>query len=600
MANPAFSSRRSKFLERFPIAAKTEAALRSDANQEPLFFFHECQDPDLRGCWVALGRLGPDLEKQFDIAGEVLLLFTPYDDLQRRTFNALVERLPQEVNARQQEAFGHVRFTPDPSLAMLWAPDPQAHSHLDSWNLQSRGAVVALIPKSTSSVDEHRRALRSAVRSVMSSRDLYTGRNPVTGNDFFGRQELLQGLKSSALAGQSIGLFGLRRSGKTSVLREFARRNRRDIAVIQLDLEALSDVSEAAPALGKSIVDALRPMKDATPTIWLGSETEHKTPDFMELSDRLVRVAQKNRALNFVVAIDEIESLAPHLEESPDEMRRFFGSLRGASQKTDNMSLLLTGVTTRFFEQSMLSDRIENPLFGFVDEVYLRPFSASETANLVKKLGRPMGLAWSDAALIRLHQAAGGFPFFVRDLASAVRAQVVATADPEALELHVTDANVDDALAGWSEGAAKLWGEITRTLSHHHAIMGELVTCESEEDINDWVRAGEDGLAAARSLRGLGLLELNSGKYGRSPALNALQALSSNANESPSDLRKRSEQRADLAMRLHRLASSPEGPKLEFKSSIRWDYRANLVNKELIKPITKTVAAFLNTSGGLS
>jgi hypothetical protein len=47
-----------------------------------------------------------------------------------------------------------------------------------------------------------------------------------------------------------------------------------------------------------------------------------------------------------------------------------------------------------------------------------------------------------------------------------------------------------------------------------------------------------------------------------------------------------------------RLISSRESATLEFKSSIRWDYRQNKVNKELEKVIVKTIAGFLNVNGG--
>lgn len=42
-----------------------------------------------------------------------------------------------------------------------------------------------------------------------------------------------------------------------------------------------------------------------------------------------------------------------------------------------------------------------------------------------------------------------------------------------------------------------------------------------------------------------------------------------------------------------------ENDKIEFKSSLRWDYRQNKVNKELEHVITKTISAFLNTEGGM-
>lgn len=585
-------------MAQFPVAAITEAALKNESNPEPFFFFHKCLDPDLKGCWVALGRFGPDLEKQFDIAGEVMFLFTPYEDLQRRTFNALVGRLMEEVNTRQIEHFGHVRFSPDPSVAMLWAPDPEALTRLESWNLQSRGAVVALIPGATLDVDTHRIGLNRSLRRVLASRDLYRGRNPVTGSDFFGRQDLLQILKAYLISGQSIGLFGLRRSGKTSVLREFARRNQRNFSVVQLDLESLSGLDEVPAALARSVVDALRAARENDPSIWLGSETEQRISDYMALSDRLVRVAQRNQATHFVVAVDELETLVPHLQGSPNQVRQLFGSLRGAAQKAENLSLLLTGVTTRFFEQSMLSGDVENPLFGFVEEVYLRPFNSRESHNLVGKLGRQMGLTWTDDALDHLHQVVGGFPFFVRDLASAVRTEVVEAIDQDATEIPVTRVDVEVSLIKWAEGAAKLWAEIVRTLGHHNEIMGEIASSDSDADIQDWARSGEDGAAAARSLEGLGLLIRADGDYRRADALQALQGLSSGPRLRPDELRRRHQERDDHSTRLRRLADSPEGVSLEFKSSLRWDYRQGVINKDLTRPILKTVAAFLNTQGG--
>ena len=50
---------------------------------------------------------------------------------------------------------------------------------------------------------------------------------------------------------------------------------------------------------------------------------------------------------------------------------------------------------------------------------------------------------------------------------------------------------------------------------------------------------------------------------------------------------------------LDELIETGESTTLEFKGSIRWDFRLNQVNKVLEKSIVKTIAAFLNTSGGI-
>jgi hypothetical protein len=221
-----FAGYKQRFLQRFPDAGETELALRSSSNSEPFFYFAACKNVDLRACWWVLGRIGVDLERQFAMAGELLFLFTPYEDLQRRTFNALTERLREEVRAQQIEALGAERFTPDPLISLLSAPDPEIVAKLESWTLEAGGPIVAALPPEDTPRTERRALIAQSLHRVLASRDLYRGRNPVTGNDFFGRQETLLALRSELSAGRSIGLFGLRRSGKTSVVREFQRRSR--------------------------------------------------------------------------------------------------------------------------------------------------------------------------------------------------------------------------------------------------------------------------------------------------------------------------------------------------------------------------------------
>jgi len=46
------------------------------------------------------------------------------------------------------------------------------------------------------------------------------------------------------------------------------------------------------------------------------------------------------------------------------------------------------------------------------------------------------------------------------------------------------------------------------------------------------------------------------------------------------------------------LLKKEESETLEFKSSLRWDYKRNRINKDLEEVIAKTIAAFLNTTGG--
>ncbi|RMF30580.1 MAG: ATP-binding protein, partial [Candidatus Nitrosothermus koennekii] len=47
------------------------------------------------------------------------------------------------------------------------------------------------------------------------------------------------------------------------------------------------------------------------------------------------------------------------------------------------------------------------------------------------------------------------------------------------------------------------------------------------------------------------------------------------------------------------LIKCDESCTLEFKSSLRWDYKRNEPNQKLAEPVLKTLVAFMNTEGGI-
>ncbi len=603
MGSEGIDAHRNRLFTSFPEAQAVDEALRNPANPTPLFYIAGSTNSDLRGCWWALGRLGPELEKQFSLAGEIVFLFSPYEDLQRRTFNALVERIPEEIRLHQLGRSGSARFTPDPNLALLWAPDPEIASKLETWNEEGAGTLVAELPGGRSSSASMRLdELRNSILRVLSSRDLYRGRNPVTGNDFFGRQDALQHLRTELYSGRSVGLFGLRRSGKTSVVREFARRYKQQrLAVVTSDLEDVGDLADIPAQMAADLTNLLRTMARTDSSVWLGSERDQSVSSFAELSSRLVRVAEKNPDYRFVLAVDEIESLVPFVNRDPEQVRRFLGSLRRAAQTVSNVALLLTGVTTRFFSESLLDEEheVENPMFGFVDEVYLTPFRLEETSNLVRRLGRSMMLEWEDAALQLLDELTGGFPFMVRDLASKSRSISHQRAAARDDGLTVIDRTVvDEAFASWRESACDLWANIVMTLQKHHPLMAEMLRAPTAADLAEWIAIGQEGTVAARNLERLGMLVRSDPEWSPSAALVAMQRLDDGSRSSVDEVVRRRQERAETAGRVERLLGEEESSTLEFKSTVRLNVHTNNHDDAIAHAVLKTIAAFANCDGG--
>jgi hypothetical protein len=592
---PNLDSFRQAFFGRFPEAAKLDKALRTPTNRTPFFFFHESKDPDLKKCWLVLGRLGQEMEASFSINGEVLLLFSPYDDFQRRTFNKLMSEARQEVAAAQRRIYGTVRFTPDSHLALISSKDPALDRHIKAWNADRSSSLIASIPGLDGDVDSIDSLLRKSIATVLASRDLYGGKDPVSGRDFFGRIDTIQTVSAELRSGRSIGLFGLRRSGKTSLLRELQyREESAGLALIVTDLESVDSIDEIPRQMSQDLVDALRSIRQSRSSVWLGHESDHEVATFGALSARLTRVAMHNTDLLFVAAIDEVENLRRLARESSDKVRLFLGALRRAAQAADNMSLFFTGLTTEFFDQSMIADEVDNPLFGFVESHFLPPFSNSESAELVRDLGSLMMLDWSPEALASVHRFTGGFPFFVRDLSSAVRKLVLDERPQDsdlAGRLDVHEQHVADAYAIWTDDAGKKWSEILRSLASYHPVMDEMLRAKTEHQMSEWRSIGVEGDAAVSALTKLGFIYLDAEKRLKwSENLVALNALGTKAEVPVADIQTKID--------LRHLLAQPESARLEFKSTARWNLRSGKKDSAIEDAILKTIAAFLNTDGG--
>ena len=604
MENTGLENLRESLFRKRPMARHFDSGLKSNDNRVPLFYVAESVDTDISGCWWALMRLPRHLESKFGLNGEILVLFSHFSDLQSRTYNALVERLPTELRNRQLETEGIERYRPDPSLLVLVSGDIHASDKVLRWNTEgSKTPVVPLTITSENTREETAEQLQVRIEhaflEVISERDLYKGRDPVTGNDFFGRESTLRTLRGHFSQGQSVGLFGLRRSGKTSVLREFKRRYAREgYIVVSVDLEDVFDLSSVANHVASDINSALSEAKRVDSSIWIGNDAEREVGDFASLGSRIIKVAEKNSNYKFVFAFDEIESLVPHVSNQALAVRTFLGAIRRAAQGRTNVSLLLTGVTTKFFRESILNidDGTENPLFGFVEEEYLGPFTSEEAHNLLRRLGRSMNLLWEDQALNLVWQLSGGIPFLIRELAS--RARNVARSElalPTMEAPIITTEIVNEAFDGWRDSAAELWKQIVDTLNLHHQMMGELVRCTSSAQIAEWMAIGEEAERAARSLEGLGLLARENTGWDRSDSLIALQSLARAGSLDADAVRKRRE----TSREIEELIQDGESEHLEFKQTARFNpHTSDNKDDRLTDDILKSVAAFLNADGG--
>lgn len=276
-------------------------------------------------------------------------------------------------------------------------------------------------------------------------------------------------------------------------------------------------------------------------------------------------------------------------------VKSFLGALRSASQLSPNVSLLFSGVVNEIFLSSSLgkaADRVDNPMFGQVEATYLKPFTLAETQALLKGLGAPMFVEWSDAAISCVHSMTGGSPFFVRELAAATWERN-ANEDPDALgEASLLD--VGDVLAAavnWRKTAAGTWSSIVEALEIHYPDAAYLLSPDVDEgSLNDWIDGESRMKSAAVCLADLGFLARIGEKYQYSDTLRSLRQLADNS--ALSSIRSASDR--DVLDLIDR----GESQVLEFKSTFRIDQETNRKANFIEDAVLKSVAGFLNAGGG--
>jgi len=283
--------------------------------------------------------------------------------------------------------------------------------------------------------------LQQLLAQYLGARDLYLSTLPVSGRRFYGRERLLVQLSDQIRRGEFIGIFGLRKMGKTSLVYQLRDQKLRDDAVAYIDLQASDALilrrfgpiyweierelyERIAPKSG-SVAKTLRLAKFAR-----FSEVPYDEPRaalvFAEDLRELLTVVASGRVKGLqrvVIILDELERILPINAQPPvGGYLEFFALLRGLAQ-TERYRGAISSVVVA--ANSLISERAswegrENPVFALYQPIFLPPFSERDTFYMVRELGKGMSVYWDESALKIVYDEMGGHPFLTRQLCSRI------------------------------------------------------------------------------------------------------------------------------------------------------------------------------------
>ncbi|MEA5464937.1 NACHT domain-containing protein [Leptothoe sp. PORK10 BA2] len=333
----------------------------------------------------------------------------------------------EEIRAHHTDLAGLILYEdlPENATRELIA-DLKAHQDFNVIPI-SLAEVEQILPNA----DECKEVLSSHVRRYTDTVDFFKDKTTVRDKLlFFGRTELLTELATDVKNNQSVGLFGLRKSGKSSVLHQLSLVCQ-DRAVSYTDLQKYNDLGYGAELLDEILHNLYRLAKNKNSLLEqppILAEGGYPLPEavqafyghFKKLSKDLEGVGY---ALPILCCLDNLDQVFPRsnekFEEKAKEFSVVFGALRALNQKEQLMSLVITAVQPQCnrIKQWDFSETANNPLHGFFEESFLKPFSIYHTAAMINGLGSLMKWEFDRQTVQAIHRLSGGHPFLVRKIA---------------------------------------------------------------------------------------------------------------------------------------------------------------------------------------
>lgn len=271
--------------------------------------------------------------------------------------------------------------------------------------------------------------IRSKIAEAIGGIDLFGMTSAITSDKyFFGRNTLVQSLISRiTVQRENSGLFGLRKTGKTSVLRAIQRRlEGRQILTEYIECsnpgihsgrwwQVLENIIERC-ALGVKIEFNVDLKIDSNYT------QNNASTRFYNSIREILSVAQLDQ---IVFMLDEIEFITHGLSGAlgqhwDNDFIPFWQTIRSVHQETKGkIVFLVSGVNPACVEKSHLGTT-QNPIFQLALPHYLEPFDKDMVREMVRAIGKYSGLKFDEDVYYYLQSTYGGHPFLVRIACSEI------------------------------------------------------------------------------------------------------------------------------------------------------------------------------------
>ena len=359
-----------------------------------------------RSSWAILAKPADALVKHFELAPEVLVLCSPWDEIQAN-------------DIKRAESLFRAELRVDPGFALVITHDPDAEARLRPVVPDNRRYLFVL-DETFAKTPDPQTFLRNLLRDALGGRRLFDLRPPAAGPQFFGRDKELEALSRDVLNGHCLGVFGLRKVGKTSLLRRVSEKFReagpgaRRVIPVEVDLQTTPyhrrNFSGVVDLILRELNGELKRAQIDVP-----SPSRDPQAHFLESVEH-VESALGGRML---LVLDEYEVLLGGRIPQRDGVE-ILTWLRGIAQAhAGGFSLVLAGRNSRLLAPARI-EGADNPMYRFLRSVPLAGLTPEDCRTMVRTIGGRMALRFAHDALDIIVQETGGHPALARTLGDLV------------------------------------------------------------------------------------------------------------------------------------------------------------------------------------
>ncbi|MFI5893773.1 phosphotransferase [Actinoplanes sp. NPDC051513] len=388
----------------------------------------------VRQKWGLILKPNNAIADLFRLDREILLWCTTFPSFQARDIEDMQAML-QSRGVRLSQSFA----------ILVSRYDPQTRSSIEAESSFDTTIVHCSLDELRAMRGNDVPALRQILLSRLYTRNFYDlPTAAVRAADFFGRRSTVDDIADElAKGGSQVGIFGLRKIGKTSltnrVIESVTQSGRCIIA--KIDLQWITAIDPRPEyllwALGESIFASGRIARNIRGYRLFGkfataSDALGQGLSIWEEFAHDIALVLRSTARRLVIAVDEIERLI----ELPDGSAfvRIWRVLRGLDQQSPGrLRFLVSGTSPECVENSIVGGQ-DNPLYRYLSVRYLGPLDAADAAELLLNLGGPIGLRWSPEAIEYVVEQTGGHPALLRTIGGIVHASNLPRENPVTID----------------------------------------------------------------------------------------------------------------------------------------------------------------------